>query len=181
MPHTEYIALQPQATSTAGSSTELPKSELADSKLSTSFSGFSAGYLSSDFAGTASAYLRNVLRQATVACEKCNEQFLSKNRLHQHLKEVKHNQPALSIASKPVKDLLESEILEKVSIIPPYTLGTGLSYCGYTYMAVDIKLAKDGPVLPICWDTGCNSSLAGCSFLNKYCPDIEICKIVQLL
>ena len=115
-------------TSTAESSTELLKSKLINSKLFISFSSFSADYLSSDFTSTANTYLYNILRQAAVVCKKYKKQFLSKNRLYQYLKKVKHNQLALSIALKPVKDLLESKILEKVSTISLYTLDTGLSY-----------------------------------------------------
>lgn len=140
-----------------------------------------AGYLcSSAFIGVADMKVVNEGRKVSGICAACGKEFASKSKLHEHIRRKKH---FMTVVEEPIgndaPDL--EEFYEKISPIPSQALGSGLNYRGYTYLAVQLKLSKNGSLESTCWDTGCNSSLISRSFLMKHRPEIEIRKMATPL
>jgi len=78
-------------------------------------------------------------------------------------------EPADALTSTPPADLPE-----RVSTAPPFDIGTGMGYRGYTYAVAQIRLSKDAPTGPSCFDSRCSASLIDRNFFKSQEPTAEI-------
>jgi hypothetical protein len=102
---------------------------------------------------TAIAPLQTTVVINNFKCQVCNTSFLSYNKRFTHMtakghlllkSTVKKDPPYAITFDKSFDVLAGANLPEKVSTAPPFRVGSGIGYRGFSYLTVQVRLNKDG-------------------------------------
>lgn len=125
-------------------------------------------------------------------CQYCESQFLSNNKLHNHLQEIckgRHTAFANSIKTGLItiphskeKENLQSVVFQGILIVhlsinPSTDIRTGYGFRGYHYLKNRMALLLSSLSDTMCFDTGCSVTLYNSSFFWSQAPNTPIRKM----
>ena len=146
-------------------------------------------------------FTTDVKPSGTHQCKICKAKFLSKNRLHSHLRSKcisskgsiptsGQSKRVTSDQSKPISTvppILSTPSIVRSTAVEPPSSRQGYGFKGFRYATAEARigtpsdiperLTKEdilGSTSPICLDTGCTMSLVDRNFLLSNCPNIKI-------
>lgn len=118
-----------------------------------------------------------------IACQICGEPFLSKTKLHNHLKvspclKSQYSTKTERGSEPPASTIAIGNVIRSDAKQPTRN---GYGFRGWHYVTVQASLKTDGQLHAICLDTGCTMSLIDRSFLNNELPDAKVQRMTSLI